>query len=803
MKRLQLAIGGIHCSFCAQTIERAFRHSPGVNRVSVSLAHEEMLVEYDERKVDEGALKAAVRELGYSIRDADKARAFQQQELELRRRRQQTILAASASAATGSGMLLMWLGFRLPNWGHYLMAALATWVVFWVGRDIDAMALAGLKRRILNQHVLLFFGATGGFAAGILGFFVPAFPRFHFFGAAVFLMTYHLLSGYVAAKVHARSQEAVRKLLALRPDTARRIDDGREVEVPTTQVRVGERIRILPGESVPLDGRVIEGYSAVNEAVVTGEPIPVEKLPGDRVIGGSINLFGTLVVEVTATAEQGFLRQVARYVEEARALKPGILQLVDLVLKYFVPGVLLTAAAAFFFWTVGWRLIAGAPDLIRAVYAALTVLVMGYPCALGMATPLALIRGGGMAAERGVLMRSAEAYQVLREVGVVVLDKTGTITKGKPQVGEVEPFGTATEAELIALAAAAESASEHPLATAILERARSVGIQILRTDKFEAIPGRGVAAVLRGEEILVGSPRLLEERGVDCAPAERFLETRRSRGETAVLVASGGRLVGALSVADQVKDDSRTAVRRLREMGLEVLMLSGDDEITARRVAAEVGIDRVRAGVLPGEKAEEIGRLQEQGLRVAMVGDGINDAPALTRADVGIAIGAGTDIAIESADVVLIHSRLSGVVSAFEVSRNSYRKTQQNLALAFLFNGVGVPLAATGLLHPVWAMGAMVASVSLVLLNSFGGRTSRAEGQRAVPGKVGKSVELSVPGMHCEGCARKISAALRRVAGVESVDTDLSARRVRVALGYAVAEETLVREIAAAGFKVE
>jgi len=751
MARLHLKVGGMHCSFCSQSVERAYARTEGVEEVSVSLAHEEALVEYDPEVVDETTLRDTLRDVGYTIRDPDRERAFEEARQELRDKRDRTILAGAASGAVAlvmAGMWVEWLPDPLPLWALLAEGALAAWVLLGPGREIVGMALAGVRRRILNQHVLLFAGALGGFLAGILGFFLPGFPVFHFFGAAVFLMAYHLLSGWAATKVRARSREAVRALLDLRPDTARLIGDGRVREVPVAEVEAGDRLRVKPGESVPLDGRVLDGQSTVDESIVTGEPIPAEKAEGDEVIGGSLNQAGTLVVEVTRTGEEGFLSRVARQVEEARALKPGVIQLVDRVLRYYVPAVLLIGAAAFLFWTFGGWAVAGAPDVGRGVFAALTVYVMGYPCALGMATPLALIRGGGMAAERGILMRSAEAFQVFKDVDTVALDKTGTITEGRPWVARVEAVG-APDAEpalaadggpnpgdgadgaslpepalrVLRLAAVAEGPSEHPLADAILERAREEGLdELALPDDFEAVTGKGVRATWDGRTLLVGTPELLAGEGVDPSAGADLLGEMREAGQTAVLVAADGRLAGVVGISDRAKEDSGPAIARLEEMGVEPVMMTGDAEATARAVAAKVGIDRVLAEMLPDAKAREVGKLQQEGRRVAFVGDGINDAPALTRADVGVAIGAGTDIALESADVVLVHGRLSGVPDAFEVSRNSYRKTKGNLALAFAFNGLGVPVAATGLLHPVWAMAAMVASVSLVLVNSFAGR---------------------------------------------------------------------------------
>jgi len=814
--KLHLDVGGMHCSFCSRSIEHAYRRTEGVEDVSVSLAHEEALIEYDPERVDETTLRDTLRDIGYTIRDPEKTRAYEQQREELEEKGRRTLRGGIASGAVAIGMLAMWLGWRPSVWTLVGEAALAAWVVFGVGRDIVSMAWAGIRRRIFNQHVLLFVGAAGAFAGGAIGFWIEGFPVFHFFGAAIFLMTYHLLSGWAATIVRARSQEAVRQLLDLAPDTARRIEDGEEVEVPVGEVEAGMWIRVKPGEKIPLDGEIVDGHSTVDESIVTGEPIPVEKTAGDEVIGGSINQSGTLAVEVTATGEEGFLHQVARHVQEARALKPGVIQLVDVVLEYYVPAVLVIGAAAFLFWSLGWWAVTGSPDWTRAVFAMLTVYVMGYPCALGMATPLALIRGGGMAAERGVLMRSAEAFQIFKDVEVAVLDKTGTITEGEPHVAGVDPLGDRDADEVVRWAAAAEQASEHPLADAVLERAREIGIGIPGIEAFDSVTGKGVVASADGRDLVVGTPELLEERGTDPEPAREILESRRERGETAILVGADGELLGVIGIADRIKEGSKEAIAGLKQAGVEPVMMTGDNEATARAVAEEVEIERVLAEILPDEKADEIGGLQEGGRRVAMVGDGINDAPALTRADVGVAIGAGTDIAIESADVVLIHGRPAGVVDALEVSRNSYGKTKQNLVIAFLFNGIGVPVATTGLLHPVWAMAAMAASVSLVLANSFGGRLVRGdelapepepqeqrERVHAEAEEGARFVSMRVPGLHCEGCEEEVARVLREAEGVESVEADAGSKRVRVRIRDGARESDLARRVARAGFEVE
>ncbi|MDP9350315.1 MAG: HAD-IC family P-type ATPase, partial [Chloroflexota bacterium] len=435
VERLQLKIGGMSCSFCVASITKAFSRMEGVRDSSVNLAHEEALIEYEPDKVTPNQLKETLLDLGYTVRDAGKVRTFEEEEAELRRERNNLLLAAGSALVSITTMALMWLELlpmpaALP-YLLWLMPTLALATVFGPGWHILTMAWASLRRGILNQHVLLEFGAFAGLVGGFAGFVFPVFPIADFFAVAVFITTYHLLSGYVSLRVRTRSSQAVRKLLALVPPTARVVRDGREEEVPVEQVQPGDLVRIRPGESIPVDGEVVEGASGVDQSLVTGESIPEEKEPGDEVIGGSINQTGTLLVRVTKVGEESFLSQVARQVEEARALKPGILALVDRILMVYVPAVLVFAGAAILIWTLGAWLVTGEVNLTRAVFAALAVLVMGYPCALGMATPLAMIRGGGMAAERGILMRSAEAFQVLKDVRRVVLDKTGTITRGE------------------------------------------------------------------------------------------------------------------------------------------------------------------------------------------------------------------------------------------------------------------------------------------------------------------------------------------------------------------------------------
>ena len=807
VEKLQLKIGGMSCSFCVASITKALGRMNGVHQVNVNLAHEETLVAYEPSKVAPAQLKQTLLDLGYTVRDAKKVRTFEEEEAELRSQRANLLLAVGFALAAFGAMLLAWLGVLpmsrgAPVWllTSWLMSTLALVTVFGPGWHILTMAWASVRRGILNQHVLLEFGAFAGLLGGVAGYFDDAFPLHDFFAVAVFITTYHLLSGYVSLLVRTRSSQAVRKLLALVPPMARVVRDGRENEVPIEQVQPGDLVRIRPGESIPVDGEVAEGASGVNQSLVTGESLPVEKEPGDAVIGGAVNQTGTLLVRVTKVGEESFLNQVARQVEEARALKPGILILVDRVLQVFVPAVLGAASLALLSWTLGALIAVGSPDWTRAIFAALAVLVMGYPCALGMATPLAMIRGGGMAAERGILMRSAEAFQVLKDVNKVVLDKTGTITRGEPAVNAVVPLAGYGKDQIVRLAAAAESASEHPLARAVVDAAGAAHVPLSPATDFQAVPGKGVTATVDGHRVAVGSPRFVEAAGVDIGAARDRVTALQEAGNTVVVAAVGRHPAGIIAIADQIKPDAREAIERMKAAGLEPVMLTGDNERTARAVATQVGIAEYRAEVLPQDKAEVIRDLQRQGYRVAMVGDGINDAPALMQADVGIAIGAGTDIAIESADVVLIGDRLGGAVDAYHIGRASYRKTVQNLTLAFSFNGIGIPLAVTGLVHPVWAMVAMVLSVSTVLTNSFAGRLlPKVRARRGRP----TQMTLTIPNMHCDHCLESIKNAVSKLPGIENVTGDPVRQIVRVAYREGTGDPDGIRTaIIARGFRV-
>jgi len=771
--RIRARIGGLHCSLCTGTIEKALGRQPGVDKVAVSLTHEQALIEYDPRLARPEDLLETLKDIGYTISDPRKLRPFEEEEAALVREGRRFLAAVGCSLAaialvahpegflstllsvvafaslivfvfvvlrarglvtalggaaglTGLGLALhvvktqAWLVEATP----WITGALALVLVFGIGNHILVMALQALKRGILNQHVLLEIGAFAGIAGGLIGLILrpEGYPTAPFFAVAVMVVTYHIFSEWLSLIVKTRSSQAVKKLLDLQPETARVVRDNHEVEIPIEQVQLGEQVRIRPGERIPLDGAVRSGHSAVDESFITGEPIPVEKTPGSQVIGGSINREGTLLIRVSAIGEESFLQHVIRHVEDARALKPGLLHLVDRVLRVYTPFVLAVAALAFIGWFVGSYLITGYVDLERAVFAGLSVLVMGYPCAVGISAPLSIVRGAGEAAERGILMRTGEAFQAYRLVTHVVLDKTGTLTEGRPLVREIMPIAS-TEEALLGIAAAAESSSEHPLAQAVVNAALERHVTLPKVEDFTAFPGRGVRARIDGAEVVVGKPDFLEGEGIRLAPFATRIHELETAGRTVIAVGKNGQALGMIALGDKLRDDAASTVTALRKAGITPILLTGDNERAARRIAAEAGIDEVYAGVLPDQKADIVRHLQKAG-KVAMVGDGINDAPALMQADVGIAMGSGTDIAIESADIIILGNRLESILVARDISRRGYRKMLQNVVLAFCFNGIGIPIAATGLIYPVWAMAAMAGSVTLIFFNSLWGKPS-------------------------------------------------------------------------------
>ncbi len=773
IRRVRAHIGGLHCSLCTGTIEQALGAKPGVSKVAVSLTHEQALVEFDSTKANARDLMGTLQQIGYSLSDPRKVEPFERQEQALAVERNRFVVALAmslaavglivdfasawtlglsalvyvslvgfgyavlrgagrATALAGSGGLaaggLALFALRvsgvLAGFEPLLVAALAVAMVFGLARHMGLMAFQSLRRGILNQHVLVEIGAFAGLAGGAIGLILRpgGYPTAAFFAVSVMVLTYHLFSEWLSLIVKTRSAQSVKRLLDLQPEMAHVIDDDGEHDRSVEQLETGMSVRVRPGERIPVDGEIEGGSSAVDESLITGEPLPVEKTAGDTVVGGAINGNGSLRIQVTAVGDESFLHQVVSSVEDARALKPGLLHIVDRVLQVYTPTVLTISALALLAWLVGPLVLGADPDVQRAVFAALTVLVMGYPCAVGISAPLSIVRGAGEAADKGVLMRTGEAFQGLRRIDTVVFDKTGTLTEGRPAVREIEAVDGDDNA-LLALAAAVESASEHPLGRAVVEAALERGVDLPDVADFQAESGRGVTAQVDGETIRVGSPAFLNANGITLTAVDERIDAWQKHGQTVIVAARGNQLLGAISLGDALRADAAETISRLHDLGIRTAMLTGDNEATAQHIAERAGIDDVYAGVLPDQKAERL-RTMQRDARIAMVGDGINDAPALMQADVGIAMGSGTDIAIDAADIIALNSQLGGVITAWQISRWGYRKMLQNVSLAFLFNGIGIPLAATGLIYPVWAMVAMAASVTAIFVNSLWQRPS-------------------------------------------------------------------------------
>ncbi|MDQ0381432.1 heavy metal translocating P-type ATPase [Amycolatopsis thermophila] len=757
--RIRARIAGLHCSLCTGTIDKALGRLDGVGQVAVSLTHEQVLVDYEPAVIAPERILATLRDIGYLLYDPRKLRPFEEEEAALVREGLR-LLGAITAALAAIGLITtvagVWsvlvplsvvvvmvpvavailrpagpgtavagpAGIAAPGVAllvlrtagvvrepliAWLAGAMAVIVVAGVAHHILRMAYQALRRGILNQHVLLEIGAFAGPAGGVIGLTgaFPGYPTAAFFAVSVLVAAYHIFSEWLSLLVKTRSSQAVKKLLDLQPDLARVVRDGTEAEVPVEQVVVGDMVRIRSGERIPVDGRVTEGFSTVDMSVVTGEPVPQEKGRGDAVVSGSLNGTGSLLVQATARASESFLAQVVRHVEDARALKPGILHLVDRILRVYTPTVLSISTLSLMGWLAGSAAITGEVNVQRAVFAALTVLVMGYPCAVGIAAPLAIVRGAGEAADAGIIMRTGEAFQTFR-----------------PVVSELCTVDGVSVEDLIAVSAAAETHSEHPLARAIRDAATDRRLGVPAVADFQASTGFGVTATVGEHRVLVGRPVFLTGHGFDLTPVADTIARLENAGHTVVAVVRDHRPLGVIALADALRTEAAQVVTELRDAGVIPLLVTGDNRRAARHIAGQAGIGEVHPQALPEAKAALVGWLQAAGHTVAMVGDGINDAPALMRADVGVAIGSGTDIVTESADIILVRDDLTLVLTAREISRRSYRRVKQNIALAFTFNGLGIPLSATGLVHPVWAMVAMAASVTGLFVNSLGGRPS-------------------------------------------------------------------------------
>ena len=742
-REVVLPITGMTCANCAATVERALRKTEGVTEVSVNYATERATVHVDSSTLGVDELAAAVERVGYGVVQADES-DLDDAEAEARyaELRKQTrmfwtgVVFAGPLFALSMARDFSWLGaWAHATWVNWLMFALAAPVQFYVGWDYYVGSWKSLRNGSANMDVLVALGSSVAFAYSVVVAFALSvgsvgFGEHVYFETAALIITLIKLGKLLEVRAKGETGEAIRELMSLRPDTARVVRGDEERDIPLDQVEVGDVVVVRPGERVPVDGVLLDGRSSVDESMLTGESMPVDKEPGDEVIGATMNRSGSFRFRATKVGAETALAQVIRLVREAQGSKAPIQRLADQVAGIFVPVVIALALATFLLW---WLVVgAGFTDaLIRLV----AVLVIACPCALGLATPTAVMVGTGRGARLGILFRSSEALERAKQVSVVVLDKTGTIPRGEPVVRDVAAVD-GDEARLLRLAASAEMRSEHPLAEAVLVEARRRDLTLSEPERFEALAGRGVTASVDGAGILVGTRSFLEGHGVETSSLADAAARIESDAQTPLWIATDERVLGLIAVADSVKEGSRDAVRELQDAGLRVVMLTGDRKATARAIAEEVGITDVRAELLPEHKVGAIRELQENAV-VAMVGDGINDAPALAQADVGIAIGTGTDVAMETADVILMRGDLRSVPVAFALSRATMRTIEQNLVWAFFYNVILIPVAAGALyslaflpmmlraLHPILAAFAMAFSSVSVVMNSLRLRRAR------------------------------------------------------------------------------
>lgn len=723
----------MHCASCVNLLEQALKEVPGVSQATVNLATTKATVTLDPEKVTDEHLSSAVANVGYQALISEELKS--EESLEQEKKKELRSLRRKVIISLVLGTLILWGSFPgLMNTAPQLLQnfwvqlILAAPVQFWAGWGFYRATLSALKHRTANMDTLVTIGTTVAFGYSV---FVTALPEtveqigiepVPYFDVATIIIGLILLGRYFEAKAKAGTSEAIKKLIGLQAKTARVLRNGKEVDLPINQVDIGDQIRVRPGEKIPVDGVILEGESSIDESMVTGESIPADKAKGDTVVGATLNKTGSFTFKATKVGQDTMLAQIIKLVQEAQGSKAPIQRLADLVSSYFVPVVIMLA----FLTLVIWYDFGPAPSLTFALLNTVAVLIIACPCAMGLATPTAIMVGTGKGAEHGILIKDAESLETAHKINTIIFDKTGTLTKGKPEVTEVIPVNSFSQEELLTLAGSIEKGSEHSLAEAIVKHAEEKQLTLSPVEKFQAIPGHGVEGNIQGKRVVFGNKRLMDREQIDLTASASQISQLEQTGKTVMHLALDGKLAGLIAVADRIKDSAKDGLSALQKVGIEVVMITGDNQRTANAIGKSLGIKRILAEVLPDQKEAEVKKIQAEGKVVAMVGDGINDAPALAAADVGIAMGSGTDVAIEAADITLINKDLRSVAAAILLSKKTMKTIRLNLVWAFGYNVILIPVAMGALypvfhilLNPIFASVAMATSSISVVLNSL------------------------------------------------------------------------------------
>lgn len=770
IENIQMKVSGLMCSFCTMSVETALKRKPAIKSVMVNLVHGIVLVEADTTKISREQLAEAVEKLGYTVSSTEAQQYKTDEDLFSLIKQRGTI----GMVASVIGLLVDPLNlFRLPQpYPAYFSLVIASFVLLWVGYPILRKTIMAISQRVINANVLLSAGAWGSYIVGIYSLFNPELPNF--LPVAAWLMSLHLFFAYFKLNTRKKASDAVRKLMNLQPAKARVKRGVQWVNVLTNDIEVGEIVEVRPGERIPLDGVVLDGDGSVDEASFTGESTPAFKEVDSLVIGGTLNLDGALQIKVSKIGEDSFLNQVVSIMSRIAEKKPPVELLADKLMNYYGPVVFIVAAIAFVVWGVSTG------NYIQATLVLLTTIIMGYPCALGITTPMLAAIAGGKGISIGLLVKASEVFYGLSKIDTIVFDKTGTLTYGKPTVTDVRVL-KGNRMELLSIAEALESKSEHPIGKSISYFAQNEGIPKLPINNFKAIPGKGVTGKINEETILTGNLSFIEQNEINVSIEHKsIIQDLGSEGKTAVLICKANDVIGVIGLQDTPRPTAEQVIAKMKKRGMRTVMLTGDAKQVAEPIGKWLGFDEVQAELLPDEKATAIETLQKKGYKVAMVGDGINDAPALAQSDVGIAIGAGTDVAIESAGVILIGDRLIDVLNAVILGKASYKTMTGNVIVAVLFNIVGMLLATLGLITPMFAIAIMIVSIFAILINTLRIRTLKLESISLITSATSTEISFKVSNMVCGGCAEKITDILKKEEGVEKIETTVMKKLVRV-----------------------